>query len=144
MEWKLELVIVPVADPDRAKSFYVDKLGWSLVVDYRAGEEFRVVEVCPPGSKCTIALMRNPAAAGSVEGLHLSVDDIERARSELAERGVEASELFHFEDGTQVPGPEAERGDYNTFFSFQDPDGTGWMVQEVGHSSESHGTSDTG
>ena len=83
MNWMLELVVVPVADQDRAKDFYVGKLGWSLIVDHRAGEEFRVVQVVPPGSGCAIALMRNPDAAGSLQGLHLVVNDIEAARSEL-------------------------------------------------------------
>jgi predicted enzyme related to lactoylglutathione lyase len=133
MDWKLQLVVVPVSDQDRAKAFYVEKLGWALLVDHRAGEEFRVVQVLPPGSACDVALMRNPDAAGTVQGLHLVVNDIEAARSELVERGVGASPLFHFEDGSQVDGPDAERRDYNTFFSFNDPDGTGWMVQEVGH-----------
>ena len=131
MNWMLELVVVPVADQDRAKDFYVGKLGWSLIVDHRAGEEFRVVQVVPPGSGCAIALMRNPDAAGSLQGLHLVVNDIEAARSELIGNKVEVSELFHFEDGAQLPGADAERRDYNTFFSFTDPDGTGWMVQEV-------------
>ena len=134
MNWMLELVVVPVADQDRAKDFYVEKLGWSLIVDHRAGEEFRVVQVVPPGSGCAIALMRNPDAAGSLQGLHLVVNDIDAARSELVGNGVEVSELFHFEDGTLLPGADAERRDYNTFFSFTDPDGTGWMVQEVDRS----------
>jgi len=132
MDWKLELIIVPVSDQDRAKDFYVEKLGWILVVDHRAGEDFRVVQVLPPGSGCALALMRNPDAAGSVQGLHLVVNDIDAARSELVGRGVQVSELFHFENGAQLPGADAERRDYNTFFSFADPDGTGWMVQEVG------------
>ena len=85
----------------------------------------------PPGSACAIALMRSPDAAGPVQGLHLVVNDIDAARSELVGRGVEVSELFHFEEGAQLPGADAERRDYNTFFSFTDPDGTGWMVQEV-------------
>jgi predicted enzyme related to lactoylglutathione lyase len=132
MDWKLELLIVPVSDQDRAKNFYVEKLRWTLIVDHRAGDDFRVVQVLPPGSACAIALMRNPEAAGSVQGLHLVVNDIDAARSELVDRGIRVSELFHFEDGAQLPGADAERRDYNTFFSFTDPDGTGWMVQEVG------------
>jgi predicted enzyme related to lactoylglutathione lyase len=131
MNWNLELVVVPVSDQDRAKVFYVEKLGWTLLVDHRAGEDFRVVQVLPPGSACAIALMRRPDAAGPVQGLHLVVNDIVAARSELVGRGVEVSELFHFEEGAQLPGADAERRDYNTFFSFTDPDGTGWMVQEV-------------
>ena len=133
MDWKLELVVVPVSDMDRAKEFYTARLGWTLIVDHRAGEDFRVIQVLPPGSACAIALMRNPDAAGSVQGLHLVVNDIEAARAELAGRGIAAGELFHFEDGAQVSGPDAKRGDYGTFMSFADPDGTGWMVQEAGH-----------
>ena len=133
MDWRLELVVVPVSDVDRSKDFYVERLGWGLIVDTRAGEDFRVVQVAPPGSACAIALMRNEAAAGSVQGLHLVVDDIEAARSALLAAGVEASELFHFEDGRQAPGPDPDRRDYNSFLTFGDPDGTGWMVQEVAH-----------
>lgn len=131
MDWRIELVVVPVSDQDRAKDFYLEKLGWTLIVDHRAGEDFRVVQLLPPGSGCAIALMRNPDAAGSLQGLHLVVNDIEAACAELVDKGVQVSELFHFEDGTQLPGVDAERRDYNTFFSFADPDGTGWMVQEV-------------
>ncbi len=132
MDWKLELVVVPVADVDRAKAFYLDGLGFDLIVDHRAGDDFRVVQVIPPGSACAVALMPNAAAAGSVQGLHLVVPDIDAARQSLAERGVAVSELFHFVDGAQVAGASPGRGDYETFFSFADPDGTGWMVQEVG------------
>jgi len=133
MDWKLELIVVPVSDMDRAKDFYTGKLGWTLLVDHQAGEDFRVIQVVPPGSACAIALMRNPDAAGSLQGLHLVVNDIEAARADLASQGVAASELFHFVDGAQLPGPDEKRGDYSTFMSFADPDGTGWMVQEVGH-----------
>jgi predicted enzyme related to lactoylglutathione lyase len=135
VDWKLELVVVPVADQDRAKAFYVDRLGWDLIVDHRAGDEFRVIQVAPPGSPCAIALMHNPDAAGSVQGLHLVVNDIEAARSDLAGGGVDVSDFFHFEGGSQVTGLDSGRGDYNSFLSFNDPEGTGWMVQEVGHAS---------
>jgi catechol 2,3-dioxygenase-like lactoylglutathione lyase family enzyme len=131
MDWKLELVAVPVSDQDRAKDFYVGKLGWILIVDHRAGDDFRVIQVLPPGSACAIALMRNPDAAGSVHGLHLVVSDIAAAHAELADHGVAVTGLYHFEAGAQRPGPDPERGDYNTFFTFNDPDGIGWMVQEV-------------
>ena len=131
MDWNLELVVIPVVDQDRAKAFYVDELGWNLIVDHRAGEDFRVVQVGPPGSGCAIALMRKEGDAGPLSGLHLVVKDIDAARTELLERGVEASELFHFGEGGQTTGPDPERRDYNTFFSFNDPDGTGWLVQEV-------------
>ena len=132
MDWKLELVVVPVADQDRAKAFYVDQIGWDLLVDHRAGPEFRVVQVAPPGSACAVALMRDAASAGSVQGLHLVVNDAEVARSSLLDRGVDVTTLFHFADGVQTAGPDAQRRDYGTFFSFTDPDGTGWLVQEVG------------
>ena len=131
MDWKLELVVVPVSDIDRAKSFYLEKAGFDLNVDHQAGEDFRVVQVTPPGSACSIALMRNQQAPGSLQGLHLIVSDIEAARSELAERGANPSEFFHFEEGGQTPGPDPERRSYNTFLSFSDPDGNGWLVQEV-------------
>ena len=131
MDWKLALVVVPVSDVDRAKSFYMERAGFGLDVDHRAGEDFRVVQLTPPGSACAIALMKN-AAAGSLQGLHLMVSDIDTASAELKQRGVEASDVFHFEGGTQVPGPDPERRDYDSFLTFSDPDGNGWMVQEVG------------
>lgn len=131
MDWTLELVMVPVSDVDRAKTFYLEKAGFDLLVDHRAGEDFRVVQLTPPGSACSIAIMKNPEAAGSVQGLHLIVSDIDAARAQLAERGAAASELFHFDSGGQAPGPDPERRDYNTFLTFSDPDGNGWLVQEV-------------
>ena len=130
MDWKLELVVVPVSDVDRAKSFYAEQLGFAVDVDHRAGEDFRVVQLTPPGSACSITLMRNDAA-GTVQGLHLVVRDIEAARSELLERGVPVSEPFHFGAQGQTPGMHPERSDYGTFLSLQDPDGNGWLVQEV-------------
>ncbi|HEY0487538.1 MAG TPA: VOC family protein [Mycobacteriales bacterium] len=131
MDWKLELVAVPVSDVDRAKAFYLDQAGFRLDVDHRAGEDFRVVQLTPPGSACSITLMRN-TAAGSVQGLHLVVPDIDAARAALAGRGVDVGEVFHFESGGQVPGPDPRRSDYGSFLSFTDPDGNGWVVQEVG------------
>jgi catechol 2,3-dioxygenase-like lactoylglutathione lyase family enzyme len=131
MDWKLELVIVPVSDVDRAKSFYMERAGFVLDVDHRAGEDFRVVQLTPPGSSCSITLMRNTEAAGSVQGLHLVVSDIEAARAELVGRGTEVSEIYHFDGGGQQPGPDPQRGDYESFLSFSDPDGNGWLVQEV-------------
>jgi len=131
MDWKLELIVIPVADVDRAKAFY-ERLGFGLDVDHRAGEDFRVVQMTPPGSACSVTLMRNAEGAGTLQGLHLIVADIEAARAELAERAVEASEIFHFEAGGQVPGPDPARVDYGSFLSFADPDGNGWLVQEVG------------
>lgn len=132
MDFKLALVVVPVLDVDRAKAFYIEKAGFHLDVDHRAGEDFRVVQLTPPGSACSITLMRNTQAPGSVQGLHLVVTNIEAARAELAGRGMEVGEIFHFEAGGQAPGPDPQRRDYNSFFSFSDPDGTGWLVQEVG------------
>jgi catechol 2,3-dioxygenase-like lactoylglutathione lyase family enzyme len=134
VDWKLELVIVPVADVDRAKAFYIEQTGFTLDVDHRAGEDFRVVQLTPPGSACSIALMKNVDAAGSAQGLQLVVSDVDSARVELAERGLDAGEPFHFDraTGAQSPGPDPDRSDYNTFLAFNDPDGNRWLVQEVG------------
>jgi predicted enzyme related to lactoylglutathione lyase len=131
MDYKLELVIIPVSDIDRAKDFYQNKAGFTVDVDHRAGEEFRIVQLTPPGSACSITLMRNPQAAGSVQGMHLVVDDVDAARADLTSRGVDASEPFHFGPEGQTPGPHPERANYGTYLSFSDPDGNGFMVQEV-------------
>jgi catechol 2,3-dioxygenase-like lactoylglutathione lyase family enzyme len=131
MDFKLELIVIPVSDVDKVKDFYTDNAGFHLDVDHKAGEDFRVVQLTPPGSACSITLMRNGRAAGSVDGLHLIVTDIEAARAELAGRGVDVSEVFHFEAGGQTPGPDPQRSDYNSFASFKDPEGNGWLVQEV-------------
>ena len=132
MDWKLELVVVPVTDVDRAKAFYLDQVGFDLHVDYQPNDDFRVVQLNPPGSACSIALMTTTSAPpGSAQGLHLVVTDIDAARAELVARGTEASEVFHFEDGAQKLGADPNRGDYNSFLTFNDPDGNGWMVQEV-------------
>jgi predicted enzyme related to lactoylglutathione lyase len=131
VDWKLELVILPVSDVDRAKDFYTEKAGFNLDVDHRAGD-FRVVQLTPPGSACSITIMRNTEAPGSVSGLHLVVSDIDAARSELVGRGTDVSEIFHFESGGQAPGPDPQRSDYGSFLSFSDPDGNSWLVQEVG------------
>jgi catechol 2,3-dioxygenase-like lactoylglutathione lyase family enzyme len=130
MDWKLELIVVPVSDVDRAKAFYQDQVGFVCDVDHRT-ENFRVVQLTPPGSACSIALMRNDAA-GSLQGLHLVVPDIEAARAELVDRDVAVSEPFHFGEGGQTPGLHPERQSYGTFASFEDPDGNGWLLQEVG------------
>jgi catechol 2,3-dioxygenase-like lactoylglutathione lyase family enzyme len=134
VDWKLELVVVPVSDVDRAKAFYMERTGFTLDVDHSAGEDFRVVQLTPPGSACSIALMRNADAAGSAQGLQLIVTDIDAARTELADRGLDAGEPFHFDfaTGAQVPGADPARTDYNSFLTFNDPDGNRWMVQEVG------------
>ena len=132
MDYKLELVIIPVSDVDRAKAFYTERAGFGLDVDFSAGD-FRVVQLTPPGSACSITLMHNPGAAGSVQGLHLVVEDLEQARAELGARGVEVGEPFHHDAGGQQPGLHPERIDHGSFCAFADPDGTGWLVQEVGH-----------
>ena len=131
MDFKLELIVLPVADVDKVKAFYIDNAGFQLDVDHQA-ENFRVVQLTPPGSACSITLMPNAKASGSIQGLHLVVNDIDSARAELTGRGVDVSELFHFEAGGQKPGPDPERGNYNSFMSFSDPEGNGWLVQEVG------------
>jgi len=131
VDFKLELVIMPVSDVERAKAFYLDRLGYRLDVDHRAGEEFRVVQLTPPGSACSITLMKNVEAAGSVHGLHLVVGDIAAARAWLAACGAPVGEIFHVEAGEQVPGPDPQRSDYSSFFSLSDPDGNSWLVQEV-------------
>jgi predicted enzyme related to lactoylglutathione lyase len=131
MDWTLELIVVPVSDIDRAKAFYIEQAGFTLDVDHRAGEDFRVVQLTPPGSACSIALMRNTTAPGSLQGLHLCVSDIDAARAQLVDRGIDASEIFHFSEAGQVPGPDPQRSSYNSFVSFSDPDGNGWLVQEV-------------
>jgi predicted enzyme related to lactoylglutathione lyase len=130
VDWKLELVLVPVSDVDRAKTFYEENAGFKLDVDHRAGD-FRVVQLTPPGSACSIVLMPGPSEPGSTQGLHLIVRDIDAARSELLQRGVECGDVFHFEAGRQTPGPDPQRADYGSFLSFSDPDGNGWLVQEV-------------
>jgi catechol 2,3-dioxygenase-like lactoylglutathione lyase family enzyme len=133
MNWTLELVVVPVADVDRAKAFYIDQAGFDLNVDHSAGEDFRVVQLTPPGSACSIALLKNndQMAPGSLHGLHLCVEDVATARAELVERGVDASEPFHYGDAGQAPGLDPERRSYATFVTFHDPDGNTWLVQEV-------------
>jgi predicted enzyme related to lactoylglutathione lyase len=132
VDWTLELVVVPVADVDRAKTFYMERAGFGLDVDFSAGDDFRVVQLSPPGSACAIALMKNSEMApGSLHGLHLCVSDLDAARAQLVEHGVDASEMFHFAEGGQVSGPDPERQSYNSFLSFHDPDGNTWLVQEV-------------
>ena len=131
MDWTLELVVVPVADVDRAKAFYVDQLGFQLDVDHSAGDDFRVVQATPPGSGCSIALLnRQEMAPGSLHGLHLCVEDIVAARAALIAHGVEVSEPYHFDAGGQVPGLSPDRRSYETFLTFHDPDGNTWLVQE--------------
>jgi len=131
MDWKLELIVVPATDVDRAKEFYVQKAGFDVLVDVSPGGKFRVVQLNPPGSACAIAIMHSPERAGKVHGLHLVVQDIEIARAELVGRGLAAGEPFHFADGRETPGLHPARENYQSFFSFKDPDGNGWLVQEV-------------
>ena len=135
MDLKLQLVLVPVSDVDSAKAFY-EKVGFHLDVDHRAGDEFRVVQLTPPGSACsiTIGTGTTDATPGSVQGLHLVVSDIEAVRDELVERGVDVGEIHHFEAGGRVPGPDPQRADYGSFAGFSDPDGNSWVLQEVGRS----------
>ena len=133
MEFKLELVIVPVSDVDRAKAFYADKMGFTVDVDHAPNEHFRVVQLTPPGSACSITIGTglSKSEPGSYQGLHLVVTDIEAARAFLVERGVDASEPFHFGPEGQTAGVDPQRADYATFISISDPDGNGWLVQEV-------------
>ena len=131
MDYKLELVVIPVTDMDRAKAFYGDGVGFNVDVDHRAGEHFRVIQLTPPASACSITLMRNPDRAGAAQGLHLVVADIEAARADLASRGVEITEPYHFGPRGQTPGLDPERRNYCSFASFSDPDGNGWLLQEV-------------
>jgi catechol 2,3-dioxygenase-like lactoylglutathione lyase family enzyme len=132
MDWKLEVVVVPVSDVDRAKEFYADKVGFRLDVDHRAGEHFRVVQLTPPGSACSITIGTGigDGAPGTVRGLQLVVSDIEAAHAELVSRGVECSEISHFVEGRMQSGPDPERREYGSFVFFSDPDGNSWAVQE--------------
>jgi catechol 2,3-dioxygenase-like lactoylglutathione lyase family enzyme len=133
VDYRYELTVLPVSDVDRAKGFYADKLGWNVDVDHRAGDSFRIVQLTPPGSACSITIGTGipQAAPGSYLGMHLVVTDIEAARDELAGSGVEVSEPFHFGAEGQTPGLHPDRADYGTYLSFSDPDGNGWLVQEV-------------
>ncbi|MFC5802043.1 VOC family protein [Streptomyces formicae] len=140
MDLKLEVVVLPVSDVDRAKAFY-EGLGFRMDVDYSGDRGFRVVHLTPPGSQCSILFGNGvtTAAPGSVQGLHLIVDDVVAARAELVERGADMSEVFHDAGGVfhhageegRVSGPEPERESYGSFASFSDPDGNGWVLQEV-------------
>jgi catechol 2,3-dioxygenase-like lactoylglutathione lyase family enzyme len=129
MDWRLEVVVVPVSDVDRAKDFYADKVGFVVDVDRRFGEEFRVVQLTPPGSACSITIGTGlvESAPGSLKGLQLVVADIQAARAELVDRGVDASAVRHMEDGVWTDGPG---GPWNSFLFFDDPDGNSWTVQE--------------
>jgi catechol 2,3-dioxygenase-like lactoylglutathione lyase family enzyme len=133
VDYKLELIVVPVSDVDRSKAFYLDQAGFELIVDHRAGD-FRVVQLVPRGSACAIAMMPTTnMEPGTIHGLHLVVTDIVAAREELVGRGIDASEPYYFGAEGRTPGIEPNRTDYSTFFDFRDPDGNTWLVQEVGH-----------
>jgi len=140
MDMKLEVVVLPVSDVDRAKGFY-EGLGWRLDADFTGDGGFRVVQLTPPGSPCSIIFGTGITSAvpGSAEGLQLVVSDIDAARAELADRGVEVSEVFHDAGGVfhhagtknRAPGPAPDHATYGSFVSFGDPDGNGWFVQEI-------------
>jgi catechol 2,3-dioxygenase-like lactoylglutathione lyase family enzyme len=138
-ETKIEIVVLPVADVDRAKRFY-QSLGWRLDADFSTGDDWRVVQVTPPGSATSVLFGKGitTAAPGSVQGTFLVVDDVEAARAELAAFGAEVSEVFHFAGGLHVvgtngrlPGRDPEGRSYRSYASFHDPDGNGWILQEI-------------
>ena len=132
MDLKLELVLIPVSDVDRAKDFYL-KVGFDLLVDTPVGDEMRVVQLTPPGSACSVGFGTGicPAPPGSAQGLHLVVSDIAAARAGLAGRGVAVSEVRHLESGNWVPGPHPQHANDGSFADFADPDGNVWVLQEV-------------
>jgi catechol 2,3-dioxygenase-like lactoylglutathione lyase family enzyme len=129
MDWKLEVVVVPVSDVDRAKAFYSEQLGFNVDVDHRPNEHFRVVQLTPPGSGCSVTIGTGlaPMEPGSLKGLQLVVSDVEAARAQLVERGVDVSPIRHF-DGTDWA--DGHGGPWNSFIFFDDPDGNSWAVQE--------------
>ena len=142
MDMKFEVVVIPVSDVDRAKRFY-GGLGWRLDADFASGDDWRVIQFTPPGSGCSVIFGKNVTAAapGSAQGLYLIVSDIEAARDELAALGVEVSEVFHAEtpgaqfqpDGAsgRISGPAPDHATYGSFATFSDPDGNGWLLQEI-------------
>ena len=140
IDMKLEVVVIPVSDVDRAKRFYSD-LGWRLDIDYTAEDDYRVIQFTPPGSGCSVIFGKNvtTAAPGSAQGLHLIVSDIRAACDELLRRGVGISEPFHDAGGIfhhagaegLISGPNPQRKSYASYASFSDPDGNGWVFQEV-------------
>jgi catechol 2,3-dioxygenase-like lactoylglutathione lyase family enzyme len=138
-EFKLEVVVLAVSDIDRAKSFY-EGLGWRLDADISRGDDFRIVQLTPPGSGCSIQFGTNltSAAPGSAQSLYLVVAYLDVARDELNARGADVGEVFHegspgarFHDGGRVAGPASDGGDYTSFAAFSDPDGNGWLLQEI-------------
>jgi catechol 2,3-dioxygenase-like lactoylglutathione lyase family enzyme len=134
MNYQLELLVLPVSDVDRAKAFYADRAGFRVDVDHSAGPEFRVVQLTPPGSSCSISIgVGLGASAGPIKGIHLVVTDIAAARAELAARGVEVSGVRHMGEQGWVEGVDPNHADYGSFADFADPDGNVWVLQERGH-----------
>jgi len=133
MELRLEVVVVPVSDVDRAKAFYTAKLGFNADVDRQVSDEMRVVQLTPPGSACSVTIGTGMAAMepGSLKGLQLVVDDIQTARAELAERGVDISEVRVFDGGSQRAVRDGDDLDFAGFAFFSDPDGNSWAVQQM-------------
>jgi len=129
MDFTLELVVVPVTDVDRAKAFYSEQCGFNVDVDQTMGDDFRVVQLTPPGSACSISIGKGLAKMepGTLSGLQLCVTDIDAARAELAGRGVDITPVRHIVDGDWIDG---HGGPWNSFAFFNDPDGNGWAVQE--------------
>jgi catechol 2,3-dioxygenase-like lactoylglutathione lyase family enzyme len=129
VDWKLELVVLPVSDVDRAKKFYAEQLGFNVDLDHVISEELRIIQLTPPGSACSVMIGKGMGGGepGSVKGLQLVVSDVEAGRAQLAERGVDVSPIRHMDNGTWVDG----KGDrWNSFIFFDDPDGNSWTVQE--------------
>src|SRR5580698_1956750 len=129
MDWKLEVVVIPVSDVERAKQFYVEQLGFALDVDRQVNDQMRVIQTTPPGSACSVTFGPGLAAMepGSLKGLQLVVSDVEAARAELAGRGVDVSVVRHMGEDGWADGPG---GDWNSFIFFDDPDGNSWAVQQ--------------
>ncbi|HEX6507127.1 MAG TPA: VOC family protein [Chloroflexota bacterium] len=128
MDWKLEVVVVPVSDVDRARAFYSEQVGFNVDVDTQVSDDMRIVQLTPPGSACSITLGPRLGEPGSLKGMQLVVSDVDAARSELAERGVDVSAVQHIDNGVWVDGPG---GDWNSFIFFSDPDGNAWTVQQA-------------
>lgn len=139
MDYKLELILLPVGDVDRAKEFYGDGMGFHLDVDHAASEHFRVVQFTPPGSACsvTFGVGITDAEPGAYRGTHLVVEDIEAARAELVGRGVEVGEIKHMGAEGWEPGPDPAHRNYQSFADIVDPDGNTWLLQEVNYRSRS-------
>jgi catechol 2,3-dioxygenase-like lactoylglutathione lyase family enzyme len=138
VDFKLELVLLPVSDVDRSKRFYEEQMGFVLDVDHQPNEEFRVVQLTPPGSACSVTFGKGivDTPPGSVRGLHLVVTDIEAARAELIDRGVEVAEIRHMGLSGWEAGPDPNHARYNSFAEIADPDGNTWILQEVPQASE--------